>query len=112
MNMDFLYYISHLPEQPSWQQYQVYNYQNISNQQKQSIFALSVIILGAKLAKADGKTVPLRWNHVQDNEGIIGTAKLMYDQDKMQINSNEILKFILSSSPPAYYTCNSYWNWH
>ena len=39
-----------------------------------------------ELAKADGKTVPLRWNHVQDNEGIIGTAKLMYDQDKMQIN--------------------------
>ena len=37
-------------------------------------------------AKADGKTVPLRWNHIQDNEGIIGTAKLMYDQDKMQIN--------------------------
>ena len=39
-----------------------------------------------ELAKADGKTVPLRWNHIQDNEGIIGTAKLMYDQDKMQIN--------------------------
>ena len=39
-----------------------------------------------ELAKADGKTVPLRWNHIQDNEGIIGTAKLSYDQDKMQIN--------------------------
>ena len=39
-----------------------------------------------ELAKADGKTVPLRWNHIQDNEGIIGTAKLMYDQEKMQIN--------------------------
>ena len=39
-----------------------------------------------ELAKADGQTVPLRWNHIQDNEGIIGTAKLMYDQDKMQIN--------------------------
>tara|TARA_B100001123_G_C15260039_1_gene1006248 strand:- start:133 stop:870 length:738 start_codon:yes stop_codon:yes gene_type:complete len=31
-----------------------FNYKNISNQQKQSIFALSIIILGAKLAKADG----------------------------------------------------------
>ena len=39
-----------------------------------------------ELAKADGKTVPLRWNHIQDNEGIIGTAKLSYDEDKMQIN--------------------------
>ena len=39
-----------------------------------------------ELAKADGKTVPLRWNHIQDNEGIIGTAKLIYDQEKMQIN--------------------------
>ena len=39
-----------------------------------------------ELAKADGKTVPLRWNHIQDNEGIIGSARLIYDQDKMQIN--------------------------
>ena len=39
-----------------------------------------------ELAKADGKTVPLRWNHIQDNEGVIGTARLIYDQDKMQIN--------------------------
>ena len=39
-----------------------------------------------ELAKADGKTVPLRWNHIQDNEGIIGTARLIYDKDKMQIN--------------------------
>ena len=31
-----------------------FNFQSISNQQKQSIFALSVIILSAKLAKADG----------------------------------------------------------
>ena len=31
-----------------------FRYQEIPNQQKQSIFALSVIILGAKLAKADG----------------------------------------------------------
>ena len=39
-----------------------------------------------ELAKADGKTVPLRWNHIQDNEGIIGSAKLSYDPEKMQIN--------------------------
>jgi len=39
-----------------------------------------------ELAKADGKDVPLRWNHIQDNEGIIGTAHLMYDEEKMQIN--------------------------
>jgi len=31
-----------------------FRYQEIPNQQKQSIFALSIIILGAKLAKADG----------------------------------------------------------
>tara|TARA_Y100000590_G_scaffold254060_1_gene285362 strand:+ start:2581 stop:3309 length:729 start_codon:yes stop_codon:yes gene_type:complete len=31
-----------------------FNFHSISNQQKQSIFALSVIILSAKLAKADG----------------------------------------------------------
>jgi len=31
-----------------------FNYQNISNQQKQNIFALSIIILSAKIAKSDG----------------------------------------------------------
>ena len=31
-----------------------FRYQDISNQQKQNIFALSIIILGAKIAKADG----------------------------------------------------------
>ena len=31
------------------------NYKKFSNQQKQQVFALSVIILSAKLAKADGK---------------------------------------------------------
>ena len=31
-----------------------FKYQGIPNRQKQSIFAMSIIILGAKLAKADG----------------------------------------------------------
>ena len=44
-----------------------------------------------ELAKADGKDVPLRWNHIQDNEGIIGTAHLSYDKDKMQINYEAIV---------------------
>ena len=32
----------------------VFNYSNINNNQKQQIFALSIIVLSAKLAKSDG----------------------------------------------------------
>ena len=51
------------------------NYKNISHQQKQNIFALSIIILSAKIAKADG---------------IVTKDEIYAFQEKFKIPENEI----------------------
>lgn len=38
-----------------------------------------------ELAKFDGLEVPLRWNHDQSEEGIIGKAKFKFDTEKNQV---------------------------
>jgi len=38
-----------------------------------------------ELAKFDGLEVPLRWNHDQSQEGIIGKARFKYDSQKNQV---------------------------
>tara|TARA_Y100000590_G_C15367844_1_gene881395 strand:- start:60 stop:797 length:738 start_codon:yes stop_codon:yes gene_type:complete len=52
-----------------------FNYRNISSQQKQNIFALSVIILSAKIAKSDG---------------IVTKEEILAFREKFNIPDNEI----------------------
>ena len=52
-----------------------FNFNHISNQQKQNIFALSVIILSAKIAKSDG---------------VVTKDEISAFKEKFKINNNEI----------------------
>jgi len=38
-----------------------------------------------ELAKFGGAEIPLRFNHIKTPEGIVGTAKLAFDEEKMQV---------------------------
>jgi hypothetical protein len=38
-----------------------------------------------ELARGHGMTVPLRWEHIQENDGIIGQSKLTWDDNLMQL---------------------------
>lgn len=57
-----------------------------------------------ELERADGLTVPLRWDHIKTNDGIIGEAKLKYDKTHMQllykarVNNPEIEKLLDNES--------------
>lgn len=45
----------------------------------------NVFYFPQELAKFDNVQVPLRWNHDQSDEGIIGTAKFFFDSEKNQV---------------------------
>ena len=74
-----------------------FRYQEIPNQQKQSIFALSVIILGAKLAKADGvvtkeevETFKEKFNISQKDMQQVGK---IFNEAKKTIRCKWLIKF-------------------
>ena len=45
----------------------------------------------SELARGDGETVPLRWNHIKENHGIIGTSTLSWDDTLEQLSYNGIV---------------------
>ena len=53
-----------------------------------------------ELARGDGMTVPLRWNHDKSEAGIIGQSRLTWDEDRLQltykalVNNPEIEKLL------------------
>ena len=45
-----------------------------------------------ELKKFDGRTVPLRWNHIQEDAGIIGKATFEYNEEDRQVLYRAIIE--------------------
>ena len=66
------------------------NKTEIPNQNKQSIFALSIIILSAKIAKADGQVTEIEMREIYTISGYLGISSRDYESIKaMFYNSSE-----------------------
>jgi hypothetical protein len=44
-----------------------------------------------ELSKGHNVTVPLRWEHIQENDGIIGKSTLFWDEDLMQLRYKAVI---------------------
>ena len=44
-----------------------------------------------ELARGDGMVVPLRWNHIKTNDGIVGESRLKWDEDRLQLTYQAIV---------------------
>ena len=45
----------------------------------------------SELARGDGETVPLRWNHIKENTGIIGESTLSWNDNTEQLSYNGLV---------------------